>query len=144
MPPCPRLSTFWDAVFIVSSVVSQFRLVLPYEKGDVSSRLTATLQAVLAASHFLGRDHAGTINSAARSAMDTAASAIGSRSAEEEELEQEKEGVNQWPGADLAALSLYALLHVSKQPREGIPVAIGVLQQMVRNSICVGSPRLAF
>lgn len=100
------------------------------KKGDVSSRLTATLQAILTASHFLGHEHAGAICSAARKAMDAAARVIGANSAEEEQ-----EALNQWQGADLAALTLYALLHVSKHPREGVPVVIGVLQEMVRRTV---------
>lgn len=85
---------------------------------------------MLTASHFLGHEHAGGILSAARKAMDAAARVIGVDS-----VEEEQEAVNQWPGADLAALTLYALLHVSKQPREGVPVAIGVLQEMVRRTV---------
>lgn len=98
--------------------------------GDVDSRLTARLQAILAASHFLARQDSAAINAAAHRAIDTVAAAAaagerkaglaGGRAAEE------------WPGPNLAALALFALLHVAKRPRDGVPVAIDVLQEMVR------------
>ena len=41
-------------------------------------------------------------------------------------------GARELPGSGLSSLALVALLHVSKKPREGIPVAIDVLQEIVR------------
>lgn len=41
-------------------------------------------------------------------------------------------GAKELPGPGLSSLALFALLHVSKKPREGIPVAIDVLQEIVR------------
>ncbi|CAM9643008.1 unnamed protein product, partial [Laminaria digitata] len=44
--------------------------------------------------------------------------------------EVEVERKRELPGPGLSSLALFALLHVSKKPREGIPVAIDVLQEI--------------
>lgn len=106
--------------------------------GGVDSRLTATLQAILVASRFLDRGDADVINNAARVALDCAAAAAaaaeggGETHAAEDSQSEEAVGVRrEWPGPNLAAMSLLALLHVSQKRWEGIPAALDVLQQMV-------------
>lgn len=104
--------------------------------GDVDSRLTATLQAILTASRFLDRGDAASINKAARTAVDSAAAAITAEVDERHSIEvgSDPELLREWPGPNLAALSLLALLHVSQNRLDGIPAAIAVLQEMVSDS----------
>lgn len=106
----------------------------------MDSRLTATLQAVLTASRFLGREDGDVIDNAARVALDRAAAAAaaateegggGRHAAEDPRGEEAPEVRRGWPGPNLAAMSLLTLLHVSQNRREGIPAALDVLQQMV-------------
>lgn len=106
------------------------------DPGDVDSRLTATLQAVLTTSHFLDREDAAPINKAIRTALDSAATAIavevdGRHSIVDLQGGSEPELRRAWAGPNLTALSLLALLHVSQNRWEGIPAAIDVLQEMV-------------
>lgn len=111
---------------------------MPDAEG-VDSRLTATLQAILAASRFLDRGDADVINKAARVALDCAAAAAaaakdggGGKHAAEDSQGEGAAGLRQeWPGPNLAAMSLLTLLHMSKNRWEGIPAALDVLQQMV-------------
>lgn len=114
---------------------------MPGAEG-VDSRLTATLQAILTASRFLDRGDAEVINNAACVALDSAAApaaateeATGGTYAAEDSQNEEAIGVcREWPGPNLAAMSLLTLLHVSQNRWEGIPAALNVLQEMVSGS----------
>lgn len=112
---------------------------MPGAEG-VDSRLTATLQAILTASRFLDRGDADVIDNAARVALDCAAAAAaaatedasgGSHAVQDSQGEDAVGVCREWPGANLTAMSLLALLHVSQNRWEGIPAALDVLQEMV-------------
>ncbi|CAM9321848.1 unnamed protein product [Ectocarpus sp. 6 AP-2014] len=121
---------------VVEGVAAQAHACGDRSQGDVDSRLTATLQAVLTTSRFLDREDAASINKAIRTALDSAATAIASEVDERHSVEDlqgggsEPEQRREWAGPNLAALSLLALLHVSQNRWEGIPAAIDVLQEM--------------
>lgn len=88
---------------------------------------------MLTASHFLDRQDADRISAAARAAMDaTADAAVTGHGREGKQPGVMSHEERQSSGPSLSALSLFALLHVSKQPREGLPVVVDVLQEMVR------------
>lgn len=74
----------------------------------------------------------------------TASAAAGGEPEEESFVD---EGGEERPKARLsqAALSLLALLRVSKQPQEGIPSALEAMQEMVRHStVCWGGGIVSF
>lgn len=141
-PPLSRLA------FFVNSLPRQPTLsTVLLDAEDVDSRLTATLQAILATSQLLDRGDAAIVNEAARGALDSAAAAAAA-AAVGFEGGVEKHGVGdsqgeggaagmnrRWPGPSLGALSVLALLHVSRDQRGGIPATIDVLQQMVSDSV---------
>lgn len=64
------------------------------------------------------------------------AAAVGATAAEGVDGRKGEVEGRELPGPGLTSLALFALLHVSKNPREGIPVAIDVLQEIVRISSC--------
>ncbi|CAM9327755.1 unnamed protein product [Ectocarpus sp. 12 AP-2014] len=120
---------------VVEDVAAQAHACGERSQGDVDSRLTATLQAVLTTSRFLDREDATSINKAIRTALDSTAAAIaaevdGRHFVEDLQGGSELELRREWAGPNLAALSLLALLHVSQNRWEGIPAAIDVLQEM--------------
>lgn len=117
----------------------------------VDSGLVATLQALLTASRFLDRGDSAVVSKAANAALDRAAAAAEATAEKERHPAENARGEaaaglrRGWPGPNLAALSLLAVLHVSHKRWEGIPAAIDVLQEMVRgnapesNTFCAGT-----
>ncbi|CAM9989759.1 unnamed protein product [Scytosiphon promiscuus] len=124
---------------VVDSVAAEALAHVEPSLGGVDSRLVATLQALLTTSRFLDRGDSAIISNAANVALDrAAAAAVAAESAAENERHPAEapgggsgDGLRQrWPGPNLAALSLLAVLHVSQKRWEGIPAAIDVLQEM--------------
>lgn len=103
--------------------------VAEHASEGADSRLTATLQAILSASHYLDWQDSEVIDGATDRALDAAVSDA-QTVAVSDDLSGGKGG---WEGPGLAALSLLALLRVCKPARgEGIARALDVLQEMVR------------
>lgn len=142
-----RFVRFCRDLYASEAAITKFRFysiwrVLAVSNAEgVDSRLTATLQAILTASRFLDRGDAVVINKAAQIALNHAAAAAaaeitvegeGRGAAANDSQGGDPEMHKGWPGPNLASLSLLTLLHVSQNRWEGIPAALDVLQEMVR------------